>query len=246
MDATCYVIPRQVLRHPPDAMNPWRDPFSSSPQRWGNDPVSINCTIRYADAASSDLALLAPNDNRRRDSLAGQRAASDAIAAHCGIPPEHIRLEGRIGAGPLCTVRGPLGRWAPLPVSLSLAHSDGLAVAAAGDPGARIGVDLERAGSIGAEHERYFLAPNERAAAPLVDPTLLWVLKEAAWKALGLDATVPFTALELDLAPGTAELRALRVAERTHAAGADVMPFSLRGHEFVAAVVQVAGEPPCT
>ena len=83
------------------------------------------------------------------------------------------------------------------PVSVSLAHSAGHAIAGAASHPARIGVDLERQGSIDAAHIRYFLVPREQEQLGRLSVTDLWTLKEAAWKALGLDDTIPFTRLEL-------------------------------------------------
>ena len=208
--------------------------------------------VRFADAAHPRLDRLAPNerreferlpsDARRGDWLAGRRAARDAVAAHCGVAVERILLEQRIGAAPRCMVRAHDDQWTPLPVSLSIAHCNGVAIASAGDVSTRVAVDVERTGEITSEHHRYFLAESERTTTLGIDPTLLWVLKEAAWKALGLDSAFPFTALRLDFAPQTIELRGVDVAGRWQPARASVMRFA-RGHEFVAAALELMGDP---
>lgn len=88
------------------------------------------------------------------------------------------------------------------PVQLSLTHraGRGAAVAFRADLGVRAGIDLERENAVRPEFARYFLSPAERRAVgngrTLAE---LWAIKEAAWKALRLDDTVHFAALELEL-----------------------------------------------
>src|SRR5687767_276953 len=79
------------------------------------------------------------------------------------------------------------------PRSVSLAHHGGRAIAAAALHPTRIGVDLERDGEILFAHARYFLNTREQKELGRLSLTELWALKEAAWKALGLDDTVALT-----------------------------------------------------
>src|SRR3954468_16063714 len=60
-----------------------------------------------------------PRDNeaRHRDWLAGRYAAKQAVAAHCAVPVERIRLVSQTGAGPRCMVLDGEG-WTRLSVSL--------------------------------------------------------------------------------------------------------------------------------
>lgn len=111
-------------------------------------------------------------EDRRRDWRAGRLAAKRAVAHLRGVRP---------------TAR----------VLLSVAHAAGRAAAVASAGRGRVGIDLEREGSIHPSHARYFLTRAERSLVRRFGITTLWVLKEAAWKALGLDDATPFTAVEL-------------------------------------------------
>ncbi len=137
------------------------------------------------------------HDDRRRDWLAGRQAAKEAVAAHCGVPPTRVRLVRREGAAPSALLRSEDATPRAMPISISISHCDGLGLAAVADHPARVGVDLERAGQIEHEHLRYFLSPGERTVAERAGATFVWTLKEAAWKALQLDDTTPFSALRL-------------------------------------------------
>jgi phosphopantetheinyl transferase (holo-ACP synthase) len=137
--------------------------------------------------------------SRRRDWLASRLAAKRAIAAHCTVTQDRVRLISQIQAAPISLLRNETDIWTTLPLSISISHHDGCALAAVVDSPARIGVDLARDGEIEPEHHRYFLAWSERAAAERIGATLVWALKEAAWKALSLNGATPFTALRLGI-----------------------------------------------
>ena len=172
-------------------------------------------------------------ESRRRDWLAGRYAGKQAVAARCAVPVEHIELVSRPGAGPRCMVRDG-EHWTHLPVSLSIAHCDGIAIVAAADSSTRIGVDIERDGDIAPEHVRYFLAPSERCT----DASLAWVLKEAAWKALGLGLAVPFTAVQLSFDRESNALQRIRLDDTWITARADVVRFS-HPRPLLAAVLHI-------
>ena len=176
-----------------------------------------------------------PRDNeaRRRDWLAGRYAAKQAIAARCAVPVERLQLVSRTGAGPRCMVLDG-EHWTDLPVSLSIAHCDGVAIAAAADSSTRIGVDIERDGEIAREHVRYFLAASERRT----DASLAWVLKEAAWKALGLGFAVPFTAVQLSFDRESGTLQRVRLNNTWITARADVVRLS-HPRPLLAAVLEI-------
>lgn len=108
------------------------------------------------------------------------------------------------------------------PVALSLAHRDGRAVAIAARQNCRVGIDLERIDGVATEHGRYFLTPREQRAAAKLTPTLLWVTKEAVWKALSLGDDVPLAALELDI-DQRGRLRGLWLRGERHPAVATLM-----------------------
>jgi phosphopantetheinyl transferase len=136
----------------------------------------------------------------RRAALAAARRAVSALDGRDGPTLELVHAPGGAAL--------PLLRSGGTPdFTLTLSHSRGRAVAAAAEKPARIGIDLERMGRITADHTRYFTDPEERAAG--IDPTMLWALKEAAWKAVGLSSDTPFLALVLELRQGA--LTAVRV-----------------------------------
>jgi len=137
------------------------------------------------------------HDDRRRDWLAGRQAARKAVATHLGVPPTRVRLARREGAAPNVLLRDEDATSRAMPISISISHCNGLGLAAVADEPARVGVDLERAGHIEREHLRYFLSAGEWAVAERAGATLVWTLKEAAWKALRLNDATPFSALRL-------------------------------------------------
>jgi 4'-phosphopantetheinyl transferase EntD len=179
------------------------------------------------------------NARRRAEWRAGRLAAKRAAGAVAGIPRlDAIEIRG--GGGRLAPqadwrVDGRSGR---LTIALSLAHCDGHAVAIASAVHAAVGIDLERAGAVGASQSRYFLTAAERFAARDADATAWWALKEAAWKAAGCGDDVPFTALEVrcDATGGVAGV-ALH-GDWREAGGGVWSPWP----GFVAAVVTLAGE----
>jgi phosphopantetheinyl transferase (holo-ACP synthase) len=141
----------------------------------------------------------------RASRLAAKRAAMQAIRGERALDadvlaPESLRrisVERRGGSPPAVRIREQDGQWKPFRGSLSLAHRDGFAAAAASRPPARVGVDVERSGGVGLAHLRYFANEDEAARGP-VEPAALWALKEAAWKALALGAGAPLRSLVLD------------------------------------------------
>ena len=165
--------------------------------------------VAIANGAMSSLSALTrrerldygqlPHEARRREWLAGRCAAKRAISAFRGVgtPLHHIELEPRTDAGPRCLVYDHVERWTLAPLVLSIAHADGVAVAAASSHSSRIGIDVEHRGEIPPVHQRYFLAPSEHAHARRLGVTLIWVLKEALWKALGLSQALAFTSVQL-------------------------------------------------
>ena len=206
---------------------------------------SARCTVAFASASALVLDALTPserreydrlpreNEARLHDWLAGRCAGKRAVAARCGVPVERLQLVSRTGAGPRCMVLD--GEcWTHLPVSISIAHCDGVAIAAATDGSTRVGVDIERVGEIAPEYLRYFLTPSERCA----DPSLAWVLKEAAWKALGLGTDVPFTAVQLSFDRESDALQGVRVDNAWLTARADVVRFS-HPRPLLAAVLEI-------
>jgi 4'-phosphopantetheinyl transferase EntD len=175
---------------------------------------------------------------RRRDWLAGRRAAKAAIAAHCAVSQARVRLVPQIDAAPVGLLRNDDDAWSTLPLSISISHHDGRALAAVVDAPARVGVDLALSGEIEREHHQYFLAPSEWSVAERIGATLVWALKEAAWKALSLNGATPFTALRLGI-DDKGGLRGLWFDECWIPATARTWRVS---HDMVAAAVCVEAE----
>ena len=142
--------------------------------------------------ATADEVGFAPQSAIDADHGASRLAARRAVRALVG-PDATVVVVRRPGRPPLASVGDNH------PVALSLAHRDGRAAAIAARQNCRVGIDLERFDAVAAEHARYFLTPREQRAAATLTPTLLWVIKEAVWKALSLGDDVPLTALELDI-----------------------------------------------
>lgn len=134
----------------------------------------------------------------QRDFRAGRLAAKRAVS---GMGPRHpfrrIQVSSLADGAPRFGILDGRGRERPGDGRLSISHRDGLAVAVVAPAGVRVGVDLERSGSVPLQAVRYFLTPIEREMARSVDPTVLWSVKEAAWKALGLGRSLPFVAMEI-------------------------------------------------
>jgi 4'-phosphopantetheinyl transferase EntD len=228
-----------------------RKPMSLATLPGAPFPSGAPYTIAFASSSAPAIGALTqgerreydglPHEGRRRDWLAGRCAAKRAVAARCGVPLHHIQLESRSGAAPLCMVLDDHRRWTPTRLSISIAHRDGWAIAAAAEPSMRVGVDIDRAGEIVPEHLRYFLAPRERRCGGLIDASLAWVLKEAAWKALALGSDVPFTAIQLSFDRGTRALQGVWVESTWLAARAHIVRFA-RPYRMVSAVVEIRQE----
>ena len=188
--------------------------------------TSFTVAIAERDAIGTEILTSAEQreyntlryDGRRRDWLAGRAAAKHAVARRCGVSIDRLRLDTVAGAAPSCSLLTH-GAWKLLPVRLSIAHCDGLAIAAASDHATAIGVDVDREGAIAFRERARYLSSRERAR-PGLDATLAWVLKEAAWKALRLGPELPFASLELDLTNDARLLRRVRVKNEWHAARA--------------------------
>ncbi len=131
--------------------------------------------------------------SRQGEWQAGRTAARNAVASLLRLPdPGSVEI-GTDGSVP--TVVRPAPRRGGA-VALSLTHCDGRAIAAAATGAAGIGVDLECECRLPDGYTRYFLSPRERRQV-LPSAVACWALKEAAWKALALDAAAPFSTIEL-------------------------------------------------
>ena len=132
---------------------------------------------------------------REAERHAGRRAARRAAAAALGVGIEVVTIESPVDRAPFARMTSTHLEGRPLPVSLSVSHADGVAVAVASTVGP-VGADLEPRLPVPASHVRFFLSEGERSATDL-SGIVCWTLKEAAWKALGLTRGDPFLSLEL-------------------------------------------------
>jgi phosphopantetheinyl transferase len=133
---------------------------------------------------------------RRRDWLLGRVAAKDAVRLHLlgtrGVrlfPADIAIVADRFGkpepAGPALARLG-------VSLSVSIAHTDGAAMALASEPARGIGIDMERLDRRRGDYERAAFHEAERALLGADDMAArgeralrLWCAKEAVAKALG-------------------------------------------------------------
>jgi len=180
-----------------------------------------------------------PGPARRSDWRAGRVAAKRAVAAVLGLDdPLRVTLVPVPGAAPLVEVRDVGGSHRVVPLAFSLSQCAGRAAAAASVARGGLGIDLELSDQVRAAHAGYYLSPSERERAGACGLTTLWTLKEATWKALRCDDTVPFTALQLEFDAAGA-VAAVSLSGRTQPAVAHVLE-PWRG--YVLAIVWIPGE----
>ena len=168
-------------------------------------------SVESAQPADADESLLTSDERdwlapmvpvRRREFAMGRNAARRALA-RLGVPPVSI---GRSEAD-----RDP--QW-PDGIVGSITHSHGVAAAACARSSdvLAIGLDVERAGPLGADIVREICRPDEldalRAAAPPLPsdwPKLLFAVKEAGYKAWFPRTRAPleFHAMRVTLDPST-------------------------------------------
>jgi 4'-phosphopantetheinyl transferase len=139
---------------------------------------------------------------RRADWRLGRWTAKCAVGAWLGIEPERIAALRAQDGGPEAWLDG-----SRLPVSLSISHRAGRALAAVGPAPANVGCDLELIEPRSGAFVREWLAPAEQrlvADHPLDGHTVLanaiWSAKEAATKVLreGLRLNVRNALVSLD------------------------------------------------
>jgi 4'-phosphopantetheinyl transferase len=121
---------------------------------------------------------------RRADWRLGRWTAKAAVGAWVGVAPEHVEILAASDGAPEAWVEGVRA-----PVSVSLSHRAGRALAAVADAPSVVGCDLERVEPRSSAFIREWLAPAEQ---DLVDSrpdgerarlvNLLWSAKEAAAK----------------------------------------------------------------
>jgi 4'-phosphopantetheinyl transferase len=124
-------------------------------------------------------------DKRRSDWRLGRFAAKTAVAAWLGVPISRVEIIAAPDGAPEARLDGRAA-----PVTLSLSHRAGRALAVVGEAGASLGCDLELIEPRSAAFMSDWLAPAERAlvagagAHSDLVANLLWTGKEAAAKVL--------------------------------------------------------------
>jgi 4'-phosphopantetheinyl transferase len=182
---------------------------------------------------------------RRRDFRLGRFAARRALALGDGAGAEQ-RFEVRPApwGAPLAFRDG-----APLPVTLSISHSDGWAVAGVGR--GRLGCDLEQVAARSptfvedyfTRSEQEFVAAGRDCDRPL-RATLVWSAKEAVMKALGQGLRLPPHEVAVVPAVGPVSPAGWRSFSVSHPAGAtDLQGFWRATEGFVLTVAGELGEP---
>jgi phosphopantetheinyl transferase (holo-ACP synthase) len=222
-------------------------PFADSPDNLSGAAITLAiatcpepalCALTAREQREYDAL---PHAARRRDWLAGRCAAKRAIGARFDMTADWIELTSVPHAAPRASVRHRARGWAPINARLTLSHRDGVAVAAAFAPSSWVGVDVERAGAVSQMERRYFLSEGERLSHRDIDATLVWVLKEAAWKALKLGAATPLSSLQLAFHDDGRHLIAVRRGGVEHRATARIARID-GPRALIAALVQISPE----
>jgi phosphopantetheinyl transferase len=166
--------------------------------------VELYYTDRRTLDGAAVAALVTPEDRQRvvatmhprrsAEYLAGRALLRHALAQYTGRPAASFRIETTSDGKPQC-VDGP---------ALSVAHSGDLLVCALADLEA-LGVDVETGTprELAAVAERFFTAAEVSwlAAEPEQRFRMLWVLKEAYLKALGVGLAGGLSSLECRIEP---------------------------------------------
>lgn len=156
--------------------------------------VALGWLTRHAADVPADDAWLSAAERsvlsglrfarRRADWRLGRFTAKCAVGAWLGVAPERVSVLAAADGAPEAWLDGE-----PAPVALSLSHRDGMALAVAGEPGTRIGCDLEliepRSDAFIREWldagERHIVEDTSTAVRPLL-VNAIWSAKEAATK----------------------------------------------------------------
>jgi len=195
-------------------------------------------------------ALGAPK--RRREWLSGRVAAKDAVRHHLlatrGITlfPADIEITPDQHGRP--QPRGAVLERLGVALSVSIAHTDGVAMAIAAEPARGIGIDVERIDRRRGEFERAAFTPDElRLLGPDDGGTArrerglrLWCAKEAVAKAIGrglMGSPLNLEAQDADQALGRVGLRSAGslARELPHLAGVAVVAYVDRQGDLIVA-----------
>jgi len=190
-------------------------------------------------------------EKRRREWLLGRAAAKHAVRSLLArelslrLLPAEIEIAPDPYGRPLVSVTGDA---APLNLqpSISIAHSDGTAVALSVlDPGTRVGIDLEGLTRRRQDFEDIAFSPDERGLLAMLPAELrhewalrMWCAKEAVGKALGRGLSAGLRALHIsraDAASGIMEvgLRGAALEQFPQWQGESLIVYTERESKFV-------------
>jgi hypothetical protein len=165
--------------------------------------------------AGDRISWTAPAGTAGLDSAAGALAIRGAVADALGHDDvDRIVADAQDEFTPRVEMSDVLGARQPVELTISLSTCDGRAAATAGPLSMRVGVELERLGSITPAYERFFLSRAERRIVSTIGHTAFWALKGAAWKALRSGDQPPEGELEL-LFDANGQLRIASLGEET-------------------------------
>jgi 4'-phosphopantetheinyl transferase len=134
-------------------------------------------------------------ERRRADWRLGRWAAKCAVAALLGRDPDEVEVLAAADGAPAAHLGD-----APAPVSLSLSHRGGLALAVAGPTEPVLGCDLEVLEPRSGAFVREWLSPRERALVEAArDPDEAMLLANLAWTGKEAAAKVRREGLRLDV-----------------------------------------------
>jgi phosphopantetheinyl transferase/acyl carrier protein len=248
---------------------------SSVTQAWrpagrpvGSWPESVCCRLDAFPCAPDRLAGLILSrgelerwksmrgvEKRRHEWLLGRAVAKEAVRllrernSDLQLPPNEIEIVPDPYGRPLvryCGAGVHACGGSPDPPSLSLAHSNGTAVAlAVRDPEARVGIDLESLARRREDFESIAFSPDERSLLAALPPDLrqqwalrMWCAKEAVGKALGRGLSAGLLAFQItraETATGivAVELRAGALVEFPQLRGKSLIVYTARESDFV-------------
>ena len=156
-------------------------------------PVRSKIAVALATVDELPITTRRRPDAERRASRVAARRAIYTLSGNSVA----VELRRRPDRAPLARIR--IGTRDNQHVAVSLTHCNGYAAAIAAPAGTRVGIDLERLDAADDSHTHYFLTARERRTTGKLPGALLWILKEAVWKALSLDSSVGFHELEIDV-----------------------------------------------
>jgi phosphopantetheinyl transferase len=161
-----------------------------------DDPGWDNMAMLALDPSELAAWRAIGGPKRRREWLLGRMAVKDAIRIHLlatggvRLPPSDIVIGADTWGAPVAGGAYLATREASISVSLS--HTDGIAMALAAEPPCGAGIDVERLGRRRGDYAEAAFTPTELALIDAAGPAhraeralRLWCSKEAVAKALG-------------------------------------------------------------